>query len=63
MACIVSALDTRGSALDMMQPLRRAHFWIWVLLPAVMALVFAAGLAARHDTTPLNPAVRWENFK
>ena len=47
----------------MMQPLRRAHFWIWISLSILLSVLFAAGLLVRQPTTPRNPAVHWESFK
>ena len=47
----------------MIQPLRRSHLWIWIALAVLLPVLFAAGLAARRDTTPDNPAVHWEHYK
>lgn len=47
----------------MMQPLRRAHFRIWLILPAILVLLWAAGLASRRTAAPVNPAVHWEAFQ
>jgi len=46
----------------MIQPLRRAHFRIWVVLALLLYAVFVAGLLARHSTTPRNPSFHWEQF-
>jgi hypothetical protein len=46
----------------MTRPLRRAHFFVWVMLGAALAVVFSAGLAARRTTTPVNPEFRWERL-
>jgi hypothetical protein len=62
-ARIIDPLDSGGDASRMTEPLRRAHFWIWVLLPAILAIAFVAGLAARRNTTPANPGVLWETYK
>ena len=43
----------------MIQPLRRAHFRIWLVLAVVLYAVFVAGLAARRSTTPKNPNLDW----
>ncbi len=47
----------------MIQPLRRGHFRIWILLAVLLPILLLAGLAAQHPTTPWNPAVNWESFK
>jgi hypothetical protein len=47
----------------MTQPLRRTHLWIWVALAVLLPVLFTAGLVARRDTTPNNPAVHWEQYK
>jgi len=47
----------------MIQPLRRSHLWIWIALAVSLPVLFAAGLAARRDTTPNNPAVHWERYQ
>jgi hypothetical protein len=47
----------------MIQPLRRAHFRIWVALAALLWVIFLAGLLARRTTTPPNPALRWEEVR
>ena len=47
----------------MIQPLRRSHLWIWIVLSALLPILFAAGLVARRDTTPNNLSVHWEQYK
>jgi hypothetical protein len=47
----------------MIQPLRRAHFRIWLVLAIVLYVVFAAGLLARRSTTPANPNLHWEQLR
>jgi hypothetical protein len=47
----------------MIQPLRRAHFLIWIALAVVMYVIFIAGLLARRTTTPPNPALHWERYR
>ena len=47
----------------MVQPLRRAHFWIWIVLAIALPAVFAVAIAARHSATPPNPSVSWEKYK
>ena len=47
----------------MIQPLRRAHQWIWLLLAVLLMTIYAAGLLVRRSTTPLNPGLRWEQYK
>ena len=44
----------------MIQPLRRVHFRIWVVLAVVLYAVFIAGLLARRTSTPSNPNLHWE---
>ena len=47
----------------MIQPLRRAHFRIWIVLTAILYAVFAAGLLARRASTPRNPNLHWEQSR
>jgi hypothetical protein len=47
----------------MIQPLRRAHFRIWIVLAAILYTVFAAGLMTRRTTTPRNPNLHWERYR
>ena len=47
----------------MIQPLRRAHFRVWLALAVVLYAVFVAGLAARRSTTPRNPSLHWEQLR
>jgi len=47
----------------MIQPLRRAHFRIWVVLALVLYAVLIAGLVARRATTPPNPNLHWEQLR
>ena len=47
----------------MMQPLRRSHLRIWVVLSTLLTALFAAGLMSRRPTMPKNPAVHWERYK
>jgi hypothetical protein len=44
----------------MIQPLRRAHLAIWVVIPALLAVLFFAGLTVRRISAPANPGVHWE---
>jgi hypothetical protein len=46
----------------MIQPLRRAHFRIWVVLALLLYAVLLAGLLARRATTPPNPTLHWERL-
>ena len=62
-ACVAHSLDSRKRTRDMIQPLRRSHLWIWIVLAVLLPVLFAAGLAARRDTTPNNPDVHWEQYK
>ena len=47
----------------MIQPLRRVHFRVWVVLALLVYAVFLAALLARRTTTPLNPTVHWEQLR
>ena len=47
----------------MIQPLRRRHFGIWIVLTVLLGILFTAGLMARRPTTPPNPGVNWEKVK
>jgi len=47
----------------MIQPLRRAHFRIWLLLAVALYSVFIAGLVLRQTTTPPNPGLHWERYR
>ena len=47
----------------MIQPLRRAHFRIWMVLSALLSILFIAGLVVGRPGTPDNPDLRWEKFK
>lgn len=44
----------------MTQPLRRAHFRIWMVLAILLPLFVAASLMVRRPTTPRNPNFSWE---
>ena len=47
----------------MIQPFRRTHFWIWIVLSTLLSLLFTAGLSVRQTTTPKNPDLHWEKYK
>ena len=48
----------------MIQPLRRWHFRIWIVLAILLPVLFVAGLLASHSTTtPVNPGLHWEPMK
>jgi hypothetical protein len=47
----------------MTAPLRRAHFRIWLVLAALLYIVFIAGLLARRPATPPNPNLHWEQYR
>lgn len=47
----------------MMQPLRRNHLSIWVVLPILLGVLFVAGLMARRTTMPVNSGVHWDKYK
>lgn len=36
----------------MIRPLRRAHYWVWLVLPAVLLALLAAGVLSRVDPQP-----------
>jgi hypothetical protein len=45
------------------QPLRRAHRWIWLALSLLLPAVFIAGIAARRSTTPPNSGLSWDRTR
>jgi hypothetical protein len=47
----------------MIQPLRRAHLRIWIVLTALLYGLVIAALAARRSATPPNPNLHWEQFR
>jgi hypothetical protein len=47
----------------MIQPLRRAHFRIWLVLAIVLYAIFIASLLVRRSTTPSNPNLHWEQLR
>ena len=47
----------------MIQPLRRAHFRIWLVLAVALYAVFMAGLLVRRTSTPLNSNLHWEQYR
>jgi hypothetical protein len=47
----------------MIQPLRRGHFRIWLVLVVVLYTVFIAGMLARRSATPANPNLHWERYR
>lgn len=47
----------------MIQPLRRAHLRIWVVLTVVLYVLFIACLLVRRTSTPLNSNLHWERYK
>ncbi|MBN9656744.1 MAG: hypothetical protein J0H49_01120 [Acidobacteria bacterium] len=47
----------------MIQPLRRAHRWIWLALAVLLPLLFTAALVARRATTPRNADFHWEEYR
>ena len=47
----------------MIQPLRRAHFRIWVVLALLLYAVCLFGLLARRTATPRNPTLHWEQLR
>ena len=63
MAAAACAVGARAKGLVMIQPLRRAHLRIWIVLAVVLYAVFAAGLLARRETTPRNPDLHWEKYR
>ncbi len=61
MAAARGALVEGGAAL--IQPLRRAHLRIWIVLAVALYGVAIAGLLARRTTTPANSNLRWEQYR
>lgn len=47
----------------MIQPLRRAHFRIWLVLLVVLYATLIGGVLARRTTTPPNPNLLWERYR
>lgn len=47
----------------MIQPLRRAHFLIWIVLAVALYALFIAGLLARRNSTPPNQSFSWEKYR
>lgn len=47
----------------MIQPLRRNHLWIWIVLAVSLPVLIAAGLLVRRTTAPANPTLHWERYK
>ena len=47
----------------MIQPLRRAHFRIWLVPSALLSVLFMAGLVLRRPVTPKNLNLHWEKYK
>jgi hypothetical protein len=47
----------------MIQPLRRRHFGIWIVLTTLLGALFAASLMVRRPTTPNNPSIHWEKYR
>lgn len=47
----------------MIQPLRRAHFRIWLVLAVLLYAVFIAGLLVRRTSTPPNSNLHWEQYR
>ena len=46
----------------MIQPLRRTHYWIWMILTVVIFAVFLAGLMARRPA-PTNNGLNWGQYR
>lgn len=47
----------------MIQPLRRAHFRIWLVLAVLLYAVFTSGLLARRSATPPNASLNWGQYR
>lgn len=47
----------------MIQPLRRAHFRLWIVLAVTLCAIFVAGLLLQRTTTPLNRNLHWEQYQ
>jgi hypothetical protein len=60
MALIAFSVDQEARCL-MTRPLRRAHFYIWVLLSLVLVLLVSASLVERRSTTPVNSGLQLEH--
>src|SRR5215471_12658049 len=58
LALSLNAMGSRRGT--MIQPLRRLHFRIWLVLPVIFAVLFGAGLLVRRSTMPANAHIRWE---
>ena len=63
MAAAAKALDSRRATDIMMQPLRRAHLWIWIVLAMALPVLYAVSLIARRPVVPVNPALHWEEYR
>jgi len=46
----------------MIQPLRRNHLRIWVVLSIFLSALFVAGLIVRRPAMPENRNLHWEQF-
>lgn len=46
----------------MIQPQRRAHYAVWLVLPLLLAAVLVAALAFRPPE-PRNPGLHWSGVK
>lgn len=47
----------------MTAPLRRWHFWIWIVLCLALVVLFIAGLAVRPSGPAANPTLHWEQYR
>ena len=47
----------------MIEPLRRSHFRVWIVVSALLSILYTAGLIVRRPTMPKNPNAHWEKYK
>jgi len=47
----------------MIQPLRRHHFRIWIVITIAAWTIFAMALMRRETATPRNPELTWEKYR
>ena len=44
-------------------PLRRVHFFSWIVVSAAAILILLAGVATRRPAPPNNPSIEWDRLK
>lgn len=47
----------------MTQPIRRAHYRMWITLAILLPVLFIAALSSRRDPAPRNPQLQWEHYR